>query len=129
MRKVIVGKGAGALGVEARVGPHTLVLDEPEAVGGNDAGPSPREALLAALGACSAATVKMYARRKGWAIGDVEVELVAIDQPGKKVRIEKRVKITGELGAEELKRCYEIASRCPVHRMLVEGVEMAVTDG
>lgn len=65
MREVAVRNGPGALGIEAQVGPHMLVLDEPPALGGADAGPSPHEAVLAALGACTSATVRLYAQRKG----------------------------------------------------------------
>ncbi len=127
MREVSINNGPGALGVAAHVGPHTLVLDEPPALGGADAGPSPHEAVLAALGACTAATVKLYARRKGWSIAAVDVQLRAVIEHGKKTRIEKRVTITGDLDVEQLARCYEIASKCPVHRLLVEGADVVTS--
>lgn len=129
MRSVAVQNGPGAFGVAASIGPHTLLLDEPVAEGGDDAGPTPREALLASLGACTSATVKLYARRKGWPIDDVVVELSLTAEPGKKARIDKRVIITGALDAEQLKRCYEIAGKCPVHKMLVEGVDLLEQHG
>lgn len=129
MREVVVGKGPGAFGVTASVGPHTLVLDEPEALGGADLGPSPHEAVLAALGACTSATVKLYAKRKGWQVDDVAVTLSMVLEAGKKARIDKRVLITGALDAEQLARCHEIARKCPVQRLLVEGVEITALAG
>lgn len=57
-------------------------------------------------------------------MASVDVELRAVLEHGKKTRIEKRVTITGELDAAQLERCYEIAGKCPVHRLLVEGAEV-----
>lgn len=129
MREVIVGNGPGAFGAAAKVGPHTMVLDEPAALGGADAGPSPHEAVLAALGACTSATVKLYAKRKGWQVDAVDVTLSLVLDAGKKARIDKRVLIRGALDAEQLARCHEIASKCPVHRLLVEGAEINASPG
>lgn len=129
MRTVVVGNGPGQLGAQARVGPHTIVLDEPGALGGADAGPSPHEAVLAALGACTVATVKLYAPRKGWQVAAVDVELTMVIEPGKRNRIDERVKISGALDDQQLKRCYEIAARCPVHRLLAEGAELSMREG
>ncbi len=124
MREVVVGNGPGPLGAAAKIGPHTVVLDEPVVLGGADAGPSPHEAVLAALGACTAATVKLYAQRKGWQVDAVDVTLTTALEPGKRARIDKRVVIRGPLSAEQLARCHEIASKCPVHRLLVEGADL-----
>ena len=129
MRSVVVANGPGALGAEARVGPHRLILDEPIELGGADAGPSPYETVLAALGACTSATVKLYAQRKGWQVVAVDVRLSLHLEPGRQARIEKQVRIEGELDAEQLERCYQIASKCPVHRLLSEGAELDVRDG
>lgn len=129
MRSASVRNGPGALGVQGQIGPHTLVFDEPASEGGADAGPTPREALLAALGACTSATVKLYARRKGWKVDDVVVELSLTAEPGQKARIDKVVTIRGELDPEQLQRCYDIASKCPIHRMLVEGADVVARHG
>lgn len=129
MRTVVVGNGPGPLGAQARVGPHTVVLDEPVALGGADAGPSPHEAVLAALGACTAATVKLYAQRKGWKVTAVDVELTMVIEPGKSNRIDERVTISGALDQQQLARCYQIAAKCPVHRMLAEGAELSMREG
>lgn len=128
MRAASVRNGPGKLGTKATVGPHTWVMDEPPGEGGDDAGPTPREALLGALGACTATTVRLYAARKGWRVSAVDVDLSMVAEPGKKARIEKRVVIRGELDAEQLRRLYEIAAKCPIHRMLTEGADIVALE-
>jgi uncharacterized OsmC-like protein len=110
---------------------HELVLDEPASEGGSDEGPTPVEALLAALGACTAMTLRMYARRKGWPLRQVRVALTHqqmrrqdclecppdAEQP-RADRIQREIVVVGELSPEQLERLHEIADRCPVHRIL-----------
>jgi putative redox protein len=121
------------LAVDAEIGAHRFRLDEPIDLGGTDTGPEPPETLLAALGACEAITMKMYARRKGWPLGDVRVRLRAATVAGVYV-IRRRLEIDGDLDDAQRARLREIAGRCPVHRILdnevrVEDVEDVVAAG
>jgi putative redox protein len=121
------------LAVDAEIGDHRLRLDEPIGLGGTDTGPEPPETLLAALGACEAITMKMYARRKGWPLGDVRVRLSGATVAGVYV-IRRRLEIDGDLDDAQRARLREIAGRCPVHRILdnevrVEDIEDVVAAG
>jgi len=114
---------------------HHLRADEPAGYGGTDSGPSPYEYLLAGLGACTAMTVRMYAKHKSLALDRVSVTLRhdkihAEDcqdcetREGRVDRIEREIKLQGELSKDERKRLMEIADRCPVHRTLHSEIEI-----
>ncbi len=75
MRDAIIRDGNGKLQQRIEIGPHALVADEPRESGGDDLGPAPHDYLLAALGACTSMTLKLYAERKGWPLRHVEVTL------------------------------------------------------
>jgi putative redox protein len=102
-----------------------LFADEPEALGGRDTGPRPTDLALMALGACTAITVRMYAARKGWVIDRIAIRLrYERDDPEKSdfKRIERLIELDGPLDADQRARLMQIAEKCPVHRMLTEGV-------
>jgi putative redox protein len=103
---------------------HTLVADEPESAGGSDSGPSPTELLALSLASCTAVTVEMYADRKGWDLGSVDVEVGWESQSSVPVRYEVVVKLPGDLPKEQLDRLLVIAGKCPVHRALAAEVEI-----
>ncbi len=118
-----------ALCSEVKANGHALVADEPAALGGNDAGPTPYDYLLAALGSCTAITVRMYADRKGWPLESVTVRVEhgrvhAKDceecetKSGRIDRIELELEMEGPLDAEQRERLREIAAKCPVKRTL-----------
>jgi putative redox protein len=119
--------------VEART--HVYALDEPVAVGGTDAGPTPYEALLGALGACAAITLRMYADRKGWPLEAVHVRLrtARAHEPDCEVcetaevgphRVERRIELVGPLTEEQRRRLLQIADRCPVKQTLEHGIRV-----
>jgi putative redox protein len=132
MERRVVVRTAGPSGLrhEVEVGSHRLAADAPASEGGGDAGPAPFEYLLAALGACTSMTMRMYAGRKGWDLRGVEVSLerVRLDPgPGPGNEIRMSIVLEGDLDADQRKRLLEIADRCPVHRALVHGVRMVKT--
>lgn len=107
-------------------GRHHLITDEPASVGGEDSAPSPHELLAAALASCISTVMVMYARRKAWEIGNVEVA-VQYDHTATPRRFEIAIAITGDLNSEQLSRLEKVASTCPVRRSLETGVEIVET--
>jgi len=131
-------RGTGTFAVSIQAGRHTLVGDEPLAVGGDDLGPSPYELLLAALGECTVMTLRMYARQKQWPLENTHVTLThgkihAADcqdcetKTGKVDRIERVIALEGPLDATQRARLMEIADMCPVHRTLHSEVQVVTT--
>lgn len=125
----VMETGEGGFTQHISAGPHHLRADEPVAAGGNDSGFTPYDLLLASLGACTAMTLRMYARQKKWSLERVTVKLRhdkihAIDcaecetRAGKVDRIEREILLTGNLDDAQRARLTEIADKCPVHRTL-----------
>ncbi|NKX45843.1 bifunctional alpha/beta hydrolase/OsmC family protein [Roseicyclus persicicus] len=115
---------------DVQAGPrHHLAADEPESYGGTDRGPSPYQLVAAGLGACTAMTIRMYARRKGLPLTHVSVDVThdrvhAQDAgaPSEPLdRFTRLIRLTGALDADARARLLEIANRCPVHRTLEAG--------
>jgi putative redox protein len=104
---------------EVEIREHELLADEPEENGGEDAGPSPQELLAASLASCTAITVEMYADRKGWAVGDLEVNVnYEPAQRGSPTKFQMEVRMPKELPEEQREKLMQIAAKCPVHRTL-----------
>lgn len=112
---------------------HELVADEPEDAGGANQGPNPYEYLLAALGSCTAMTIRMYAERKQIPLDGVEVTLdhrrihaedcaECESKQGFVDRIDRRIALKGDLSDEQRQRLLEIADRCPVHKTLMNEI-------
>ena len=110
---------SGTLRQAIRIRDHNLTIDEPTEKGGADMGPSPQELLAASLAACTAITMEMYANRKGWDVGDVEV---ACDytpaERGCPTRFNLVMRFPDTLNDEQVERLRVIAAKCPVHRTL-----------
>jgi putative redox protein len=110
---------AGNLRQAIRIRDHQLMIDEPTDKGGEDQGPSPQEILAASLAACTAITMEMYAKRKGWDVGDVEV---ACDytpaERGCPTRFNLILRFPDAMDDEMVERLRIIAAKCPVHRTL-----------
>ena len=98
---------------------HRLIIDEPEDKGGTDRGPMPAELLAASLGSCTAITMEMYAARKEWGLGSVEVSVdfteATVDDPP---TFDVRITLGAQLSKENRDRLLTIASKCPVHKAL-----------
>ncbi|WP_035052956.1 OsmC family protein [Andreprevotia chitinilytica] len=108
--------GATPYQVALSDGRHGWTGDTPSA---GDSGPDPHAQLLAALGTCTAITVKMYAERKGWPLTDVQVALrYGDDHRDGDAKIERQVALTGELDGEQRERLLQIANACPIHKLL-----------
>jgi putative redox protein len=129
MSSVVVKSGPG-LKQEIVARGMAFVADEPRDVGGTDEGPTPYELLLGALGACTSMTILLYARRKGWPVERVTVELehdrvhaedclACEDKDAKLDRIRKRIVVDGPLHDDQRARLEEIARKCPVNRTLL----------
>jgi putative redox protein len=102
-----------------RIREHELVLDEPIEDGGDDEGPSPLELLAASLAGCTAITIEMYAKRKRWDIGPVEVDChYELPARGAPTHFELVLRLSHACTAEQVERLKAIATRCPVHRVL-----------
>jgi len=102
-----------------RVREHQLTVDEPLEVGGDDAGPDPQELLAVSLASCTAITMEMYAARKGWEIGHVEVDVqYRPAERGCPTKFELVMRLPEDLPEEQLERLRVIAAKCPVHRVL-----------
>ena len=117
--RAIARRSGGKLKHEVELGRHRLTADEPENHGGTDAGPNPQELLAASLASCSAATMEMYAQRKGWDIGDVVVEVdYEPAQRGSPTSFRMAVRLPKELPQEQRDKLMQIVAKCPVHRTL-----------
>jgi len=111
-----------------RAGMHELVADEPGSLGGADEGPDPYGLLLGSLGACKAITATMYARRKGWALRAVELEL-SHTREGDHERIDVTVRFEGDLTGEQRERLMVIAGKCPVEKTITGDLRVHATPG
>lgn len=106
---------------------HEWLADEPLDEGGGNVGPSPKLLLLSSLGACTAITLQMYATRKKWPLESIEIELQLNpeDDAATGNDIVRKLKLTGDLSAEQQERLLQIANVCPVHKILSGEVRIA----
>lgn len=113
-----------------RAGHHDLVADEPATNGGADAGPSPFSLLLSALVACTSITLRMYADRKGWALGGIRIEARMVrggPDRGGAFQIERLIRLGAALSDEQKQRLGEIAEKTPVTRAILAGTPISTS--
>jgi len=120
---------------EIVAGDHFIFADEPVDIGGDDTGPNPYALILGGLGACTSITLQMYARRKGWPLEGVEVELMHGRDYAKDCadcelddarldRVQINITLRGALSDEQRGRLLEIATKCPVNKTLSAGLKI-----
>lgn len=140
---VVVKTGHGKFGTEVHTKTHRFIADEPRSYGGDDTGPTPYDLLNAALGTCTAMTMKMYADRKGWPLEGVTVEVthernhagtcdhVEAMQEGKQLQaLNRKIELHGDaLDDEQRAKIIEIADKCPVHRTLEGELHIHTEEG
>jgi putative redox protein len=117
--RAIARRENGTLKHDVEIRRHVVVADEPTESGGADSGPSPQELLAASLASCTAITMEMYARRKGWDIGEVVVDVdYEPAQRGSPTRFRMDVQLPRDVPDDRRERLMQIAAKCPVHRTL-----------
>jgi putative redox protein len=117
--KVSARRDGASLRHTVQVRDHQVTVDEPVAAGGEDAGPDPRELLAVSLASCTAITMEMYAARKGWDIGHVEVDVeYSPAERGCPTKFELIMRLPDDLPEEQVEKLAVIAAKCPVHRAL-----------
>ena len=117
--RAIARRNGGTFQHDLEIREHHVTADEPESNGGDDTGPSPQELLAASLASCTAITMEMYAKRKGWDIGDVSVDVdYEPAQRGSPTKFKMTMALPKELPEEQRERLTQIAAKCPVHRTL-----------
>jgi putative redox protein len=98
---------------------HQVTVDEPVETGGDDAGPDPQELLAVSLASCTAITIELYAARKGWDVGHVEVDVQYTPaERGCPTKFDLVLRLPDDLPEEQVERLQVIAAKCPVHRTL-----------
>jgi len=125
----VVARRTGGFAHEVEIeGGHTVLVDEPIEAGGTDTGPSPTRLLAASLASCTAVTMEMYAARKGWEIGDVEVDVDVAYDDFTPASFAVTLRLSSELSGEQRERLATIAAKCPVHRVLAGETPVTVSD-
>src|SRR5690348_464705 len=117
--RAVARRNGGKLVHEVTIREHELTADEPKEQGGDDEAPNPQELLAASLASCTAITMEMYAKRKGWDIGRIEVEAeYAPAERGAPTRFKLVLRLPKDLTPEQVERLSVIAAKCPIHRTL-----------
>ena len=113
---------------DVEVAGHSFTVDEPEAAGGTNQGPSPTRLLAGALAACTAITVEMYAARKEWELGQVEVDVDMTYEGAVPNQFAVTLRVECDLSDDQIERLRVIAGKCPVHRALASETAVSIED-
>jgi putative redox protein len=109
-------------------GGHTIRIDEPTAVGGTDTGPSPTRLVAAGLAGCTAVTIEMYAARKGWDVGKIEVDVDVTYDDLAPLSFAVTLRLPADLSEEQRAHLLVVAGKCPVHKLLVGETPVVISD-
>ena len=125
---IVEETGLGRYQVEARIGATAFLVDEPVTVGGLGSGPNPFDLMSAALGSCTAMTIRLYANKKAWPLSRVRVR-VAHHRGTLEARdvYSREIHLEGQLDDTQRTRLIEVAKRCPVHLSLERGADIETT--
>ncbi|MBK7869855.1 MAG: OsmC family protein [Saprospiraceae bacterium] len=118
MTSITAKLGPDNFTTELTDGMHTIIGDEPVDIGGQDKGLDPYELVIAGLALCKAATMRMYAQRKGWDTGEIKVHIDLETNKDEPARFISKITFTGELSEEQKQRIVQIGNKCPTHRLL-----------
>jgi putative redox protein len=117
--KATARRDGGSFKHTVQVREHQLTVDEPIGEGGEDLGPDPRELLAVSLASCTAITMEMYAARKGWELGPVEVDVeYSPAERGCPTKFMLVMRLPDDMPEDQVERLRVIAAKCPVHRAL-----------
>lgn len=117
--KATARRDGASLRHTVQVRDHLLIVDETVDVGGEDSGPDPLELLAVSLASCTAITMEMYAARKGWEIGHVEVDVeYSPAERGCPTKFQLVMRLPDDIPEDQVERLRVIAAKCPVHRAL-----------
>jgi putative redox protein len=127
MRVVARRRSGFAHDIDIEGGTHRLLTDEPVEAGGEGAGPAPTRLVAAGLAGCVAITMEMYAERKGWELGEVEVTVDVEYERYTPRSFSTSIHVPAELSEEQREALLKIAGRCPVHRVLAHETEVDIS--
>ncbi|WP_182921546.1 OsmC family protein [Pedobacter planticolens] len=100
---------------------NIVIADEPLEKGGQDKGFSPKELLASSLGACTCATVRMYAERKAWELERIDVNVELVEEEGQ-TKFIRKIELIGELDEQQRTRLLNVANACPIHKILTHTI-------
>jgi len=121
---MVNGKRQAKLVADMTAGIHRIIADAPVALGGSDQGPGPHEIFEASLVACTIITLQMYADRHQWNLDSAEVT-VKIDKEGAESHLTREVKLIGDLSDEQRDKLFEIADKCPIHKLMSSHISIS----
>lgn len=125
MNKITANIGTELYKTEIESETNLIISDEPKSSGGQDLGFAPNELLASSLAACTAITLRMYANRKGWELTDVKVEVsFETDSLENKFKIVRDIQLLGNLDEDQQARLLIIANKCPIHKILINPIEI-----
>jgi len=126
--KIVARRAAGFAHEVDMEGGHSLVVDEPAERGGTDTGPRPTQLLAASLAGCTAITIEMYAERKGWEVGAIEVDVDVAYENGIPSTFAVALQLPAELSEEQRQLLLRVAGKCPVHKVLAGEASVTVAE-